>query len=108
MQNYFEIHASLYKLWSAQIRTDAQMHAHSPNKNCNNYVSLTRKQARQKYLRCPNFCNFYGTFLSQQTADIANSLGYGQQHGKRVGISQLVQTYGCFKIHILFVNNKGC
>ena len=31
--------------------TDAQMHAHTPNKNCNNYVSLTRKWARQK-LKC--------------------------------------------------------
>ena len=45
--NCFEIHALLYKLWSGQIRMEAQMHAHTPNKNCNNYVSLTRKRARQ-------------------------------------------------------------
>ena len=25
-----------------------QTHAHTPNKNCNNYVSLTHKRARQK------------------------------------------------------------
>ena len=57
VQNCFEIHALLYKLWSGQIQTDARkhghteawMHAHSPNKNCNNYVSLTRKQT-QMYL----------------------------------------------------------
>ena len=48
MPNRFEIHALLYKLWSGQIRTDAQMHAHAPNKNRNNYVSLTRKQAGPK------------------------------------------------------------
>ena len=47
MPNCFEIHALLYKLWSGQIRTDAQMHAHTPNKNCK-YVSLTHKLARQK------------------------------------------------------------
>ena len=44
----FEIHALLNKLWSGQIRTDARMHANTLNKNCNNYVSLTRKRARQK------------------------------------------------------------
>ena len=31
-------------------RTDARTHAHTPNQNCNNYVSLTRKRARQKQL----------------------------------------------------------
>ena len=46
--NCFEIRALLYKLWSGQIRMDARTHAHTPNKNCNNYVSLTRKRARQK------------------------------------------------------------
>ena len=50
VQNCFEIHALLYKLWSGQIRTDARKHAHTPNKNCNNYVPLTRKRARQKVL----------------------------------------------------------
>ena len=30
-------------------RTRARMHAHTPNKNCNNYISLTRKRARQKW-----------------------------------------------------------
>ena len=29
-------------------RTDARTHAHTPNKNCNNYVSLTRKRTWQK------------------------------------------------------------
>ena len=29
--------------------TDSQMHAHTPNKNCNNYVLLTHKRARQKW-----------------------------------------------------------
>ena len=28
-------------------RTDAMTHGHTPNKNCNNYISLTRKRARQ-------------------------------------------------------------
>ena len=46
--NCFEIHELWYKLWTGQIRTDARTHAHTPNKNCNNYVSLTRKRARQK------------------------------------------------------------
>ena len=31
-------------------RKDARTHAHTPNKNCNNYVSLTRKWARQKII----------------------------------------------------------
>ena len=30
-------------------RTDALTHAHTPNKTCNNYASLTRKRARQKW-----------------------------------------------------------
>ena len=46
--NCLEIHGLLYKLWSGQIRMDTRMHAHAPNKNCNNYVSLNRKRARQK------------------------------------------------------------
>ena len=29
-------------------RMDSGTHAHTPNKNCNNYVWLTRKGARQK------------------------------------------------------------
>ena len=53
MSNCFEIHALLYKLWSGQMGTDAQMHrrmqAHTPNKNCNNYVSLTSERAGQKF-----------------------------------------------------------
>ena len=48
--NCFEIHALLYKLWSWQIRTGARVHAHTQNKSCNNYVSLTHKRAKQKYL----------------------------------------------------------
>ena len=44
MPNCFEIHAFLYKLWSGQICTDARTHAHTPNKKCNNYVSLTRNR----------------------------------------------------------------
>ena len=31
-------------------RTDARTHAHTPNQNCNNYVSVTRKRAQQKQL----------------------------------------------------------
>ena len=34
--------------------TDARMHAHTLNKKCNNYVSLTRKQARQKVFSYSN------------------------------------------------------
>ena len=49
--NCFEIHALLYQLWSRQIWMDTRMHGciHIiPNKNCNNYVSLTCKWARQQ------------------------------------------------------------
>ena len=40
--NCFEIHALLYRIWSWQIQTDTRMQAYTQNKNCNNYVLLTR------------------------------------------------------------------
>ena len=40
-------------------RTDALSHAHTPNINCSNYFSLTRKRARQKVLCKSTFYNHH-------------------------------------------------